>query len=527
MAIPILNELSEELKRLYVAGSPLAKGDPRLSKYIAPLKKRGEKAAVFNTLSERIDALTNGSEGTSAEALMDASLLLYSLRYTQGSTAVTGEAKSPAYPPNPVSTLKIPYSQLAEAIDILSKGSKEHSEIPETLYKSGDYRDPRLFPYFVKGITDSSSAISNYVEENIIPALGNAIVPYLEEEFSIQGSKRHGRIFKLLHIIKGKGILPLAGKAATEGSAPVAAAAITALGEDAENEEILLAYAKDKKAEVRGSAFTALAKLNSQKGDELLLAELSKSGISHIENALTLTKNPKIFRRILDETEILCSDYKKNHSKLSVLFRILARSNDGEALKLLEKKIAAVVKTESIYLAFSEFDLDNLFKILSKGERKHLELYYRIACLPDKNSVLACHKFKVAGILFSTEKFFDECHSCTAQNLYSLYDIYKVRFASHTPDEQKRWDRRWGKIIAEKQPQLYELIYDNDSGAWKLLFETIKKQILQNKNTRLYPQQSGLLGWLFANKHPEAETYYKMLLKLGYSEKILHEYLSL
>ncbi|MDR2105191.1 MAG: hypothetical protein LBP51_05490, partial [Deferribacteraceae bacterium] len=66
MAIPVLNELSNELTRIYVAGSPLAKGDPRLSKYIPVLKKLGEKAAVFNSLSERIDALVNGSSDDSA-----------------------------------------------------------------------------------------------------------------------------------------------------------------------------------------------------------------------------------------------------------------------------------------------------------------------------------------------------------------------------------------------------------------------------------------------------------------------------
>jgi hypothetical protein len=88
--------------------------------------------------------------------------MIYSLHYTQGSASADGEVKTPAYNSHAVSTYNIPYSQLSETIEMLSKDSKEHSAIPETLYESGLYKDPRLFPYFVKAISDSHSVISDY-----------------------------------------------------------------------------------------------------------------------------------------------------------------------------------------------------------------------------------------------------------------------------------------------------------------------------------------------------------------------------
>jgi hypothetical protein len=520
MAIPILNELSEELKRLYIAGSPLAKGDPRLSKYIAPLRKLGEKAAVFNSLADRTEALVNGDE--SAGAIMEASLLLYSLRYTQGSTAITGEAKAPEYKTEPIKTLHIPYSQLSEAIEMLSKGSKEHSEIPERLYRSGDYKDPRLFPYFAKAISDSISVISNYVEENIIPALGEAMIPYLEEEFDIQGSKRQGRIFRLLHKLKGKDIIPLAEKAAAEGSAPVVSAAIAALGEDKKYEDALLAYAKDKKGEIRGSAFAALVKFNSTKGKALLFAELGKSGISHLEDALSLAKDEEIIRKTYDEVESLYADYEKNASKLAVLFRVLARSKEDAALKLLEDKILSAEKKKGINWLYGEFGLVEIYDILSRGERRHNEIYYKIASLKGADTYHV-HRMHAGFTLFSAEKLFDECKN--SNNLYQLCELYGIKCGEYIPDEKKTWDRRWGKVIAEKNPALYCFIYDNDQGAWKLLIEHFIKSMSKRTHYSSYSYAAEALARMFANKHPDAEKLYNMLVKAGYSQEELDKYI--
>jgi hypothetical protein len=494
---------------------------------------------VFNNLAERVDALVGGDEAASPEALMEASLLLYSLRHTQGATAITTEEKTPEFPAEPVKNVRIPYSQLSEALEMLSKNSKEHSDIPERLHKSGDYKDPRLFPAFVKAISDSSSVISDYVEEHIIPALGNDILTYLEEDFDIQGSKRHGRILKLLHHIKGKDILPLAEKAASEGSAPVAAVAVSALGEDASNEEVLLTYAKDRKAEVRGSAFTALVKLDSTKGIEYLLAELDKASISHLEDAISLTQNRELLQKVCDETEglsqkifdkkgNLISGYEKIIPKLSVLLSFLAHRKEDEYLKLLEEKLTVDIKSQGDNWASWNLNLNKIFDILTKGERKHQELLYRIVTINRKGpaNAFTYNKFILAAKLFSAEKFFDECHDDVGYN-HLLLNIYGVKIDGHVPDKEKTWDRRWGKVVAKSNPALYVFLYDDDPGAWKLLFEETIKKVTKQSYYKSYSFPAEALARAFANKHPDAEKYYKLLVKAGYSEEELKRCISM
>jgi hypothetical protein len=59
MALAILIELSEEITRLYIAGSALSVTDPRLKKYIPQLQKLAEKAPVFKALEEKLSSLIN------------------------------------------------------------------------------------------------------------------------------------------------------------------------------------------------------------------------------------------------------------------------------------------------------------------------------------------------------------------------------------------------------------------------------------------------------------------------------------
>jgi hypothetical protein len=149
----------------------------------------------------------------------------------------------------------------------------------------------------------------------ILTPLYQTIIPYLEGDLDIQGGKRHGRIFRLLHQLKGKDIIPLAERAAAEGSPHVATAAIAALGEDAKFEEFLLIHAKDKKAEVRGAALAALTKLNSPKGAEMLIAELGKSNILHIELAASNSEGKGVFQKVVEETKSAFADFENDFAK--------------------------------------------------------------------------------------------------------------------------------------------------------------------------------------------------------------------
>src|SRR2546425_11214907 len=86
MSLALIQESAKEVRRLSIAGSPLAVGDFRLKKLIAPLEQAGAKAPVFAQVAKAIGDLVNGSEAATAAHLLSLSTLLNAILYTQGQT---------------------------------------------------------------------------------------------------------------------------------------------------------------------------------------------------------------------------------------------------------------------------------------------------------------------------------------------------------------------------------------------------------------------------------------------------------
>src|SRR5688572_23143570 len=90
MSLALIEESAKEVRRLAIAGSPLAVGDFRLKKLVAPLEQAGAKAPVFAQVAKAINDLVNGNEADSATHLLQLSTLLNAVLYTQGQTAADG-----------------------------------------------------------------------------------------------------------------------------------------------------------------------------------------------------------------------------------------------------------------------------------------------------------------------------------------------------------------------------------------------------------------------------------------------------
>src|SRR5438132_9161931 len=86
MSIALIEESAKEVRRLAIAGSPLAVGDFRLKKLIAPLEQAGAQVPVFAQVAKAISNLINGKEADSAANLLSLSTLLNAILYTQGQT---------------------------------------------------------------------------------------------------------------------------------------------------------------------------------------------------------------------------------------------------------------------------------------------------------------------------------------------------------------------------------------------------------------------------------------------------------
>ena len=83
MAIPILQNIDKSLADIFAGGSALARGAAELSGFVPALRQLGGTAPGVNARADRIEAAVK--EAT-PEALMEAQLLVHSLRYTQGAT---------------------------------------------------------------------------------------------------------------------------------------------------------------------------------------------------------------------------------------------------------------------------------------------------------------------------------------------------------------------------------------------------------------------------------------------------------
>ena len=88
MSLALIEESAKEVRRLAIAGSPLAVGDFRIKKLVPPLEQAGAKVPVFAQVAKAINDLANGTEAESAARLLTLSTLLNAILYTQGQTSV-------------------------------------------------------------------------------------------------------------------------------------------------------------------------------------------------------------------------------------------------------------------------------------------------------------------------------------------------------------------------------------------------------------------------------------------------------
>src|SRR5688500_19498959 len=93
MSLALIDESARGVRRLAIAGSPLAVGDLRLKKLIAPLEQAGAKVPVFGQVAKAIADLVNGTEADSAGNLLSLSTLLNAILYTQGQTGAEGDLR--------------------------------------------------------------------------------------------------------------------------------------------------------------------------------------------------------------------------------------------------------------------------------------------------------------------------------------------------------------------------------------------------------------------------------------------------
>ncbi|WP_238649882.1 HEAT repeat domain-containing protein [Paenibacillus piscarius] len=272
MSTALLQELHQEYRRLYIAGSGLAAGDFRLKRLLPQLQQLGERSPVFKKLGEGAAALlepADADESVQGAALLEHTLLLESVLYTQGTTQVEGT-------PGPVPVRKLtlrtaqPYRKLAPVLEALSTTGSGRYEIVVDAFKEGIFADMRLLPLAVSALNDPYSELADYVKEEILPSYGPEISIYLLEGFNPAGGRSEARKLEAIAKAGVSGHLETIYHAAQSGSDEVRVAAIPCLAGDEEYIPALLAWSADKKKAIREAAYKGLAAGGSGQGAERL-----------------------------------------------------------------------------------------------------------------------------------------------------------------------------------------------------------------------------------------------------------------
>lgn len=272
MSTALLQELNQEVRRLYIAGSELAVDDFRLKRLLPQFQQLGERAPVFKRLGEGISALiepASGKDSRSAQLLQDLNLLLSSVLHTQGTTNLEGELTPVNSRPISLSS-HLSYRKLsAVQVALTTKGGGRY-EIIVDAWKEGLFQDLRLIHLAIEALNDPYVEISELAGNHILPSYGPEIVPFLVESFDPKGGKSESRKLQVIAKTGGKDVLDLIYQATETGTDDVRSTAIKLLAGYEEYESDLIEWSRNKKKVIREAAYDALAENGSDTSVERL-----------------------------------------------------------------------------------------------------------------------------------------------------------------------------------------------------------------------------------------------------------------
>ncbi len=218
MSVALIQESAKEVRRLAIAGSPLAVGDFRLKKLIVPLEQAGAKAPVFAQVAKAIGDLVSGEEADSAAHLLSLSTLLNAILYTQGHSGTDAGFQELEMFSAGTSTTRTPARVLKPVIEALTTTGGGRFEVVKEAFDHGVFNDLRLIEPAIRALDDSYPGLADLVAEKILPAYGPGIVPLLKQKLNLKGNKSDARRLRVLHQLDTAGTIELCKAALEDGS---------------------------------------------------------------------------------------------------------------------------------------------------------------------------------------------------------------------------------------------------------------------------------------------------------------------
>jgi len=312
MSIALIQESAKEVRRLAIAGSPLAVGDFRLKKLIAPLEQAGAKVPVFAQVGKAISELVNGTEAESAARLLSLSTLLNAILYTQGQTGAEGDYREIEIFATNCSSTRTTARVLKPLVEALTTTGGGRSEIVKAAVERGVFNDLRLIDPAIRALDDNYPELADLVAEKILPAYGSGIAPLLKQKLDVKGKKSDARRLRILHQLDPAGTIELCKNALDEGSPEVKVSAIGCLGKHEECIPLVLEQTRSKHKAVRETALEALAVHDRPEVTKLFTEMIQGETFGLVAGALRLVKSREVFNSLLSEARSALEKTLKN-----------------------------------------------------------------------------------------------------------------------------------------------------------------------------------------------------------------------
>ena len=301
MSLALIEESAKEVRRLAIAGSPLAIGDFRLKKLIAPLEQAGEKVHVFAQVAQAIREVVNATEADSAARLLNLSTLLNAILYTQGQSGADGDYRELEVFATNCSSTRTTARVLKPLVEALTSSGGGRFEIIKSACERGAFNDLRLIDPVIQALGDNYPELAELVAERILPTYGPGIVPRLRATLELKGKRHDARKLTVMHQLDPDGTLELCKNALEDGSPEVKAAAIACLGKHEDCLPLVLEQANARNKLLRAAALEALAEHDHPEITKLFTELVKGKALDILVGPFRALRNREVLNSLLAE----------------------------------------------------------------------------------------------------------------------------------------------------------------------------------------------------------------------------------
>lgn len=358
MSLALIQESATEVRRLAIAGSPLAVSDFRLKKLVTPLEQAGAKVPVFAQIAKAIGEVVNGNEADSAARLLSLSTLLNAVLYTQGQTGTEAGFQELEMLNASTATTRTSARVLKPIIEALTTTGGGRFEVVKEAVDRGAFNDLRLIDPAIRALEDSYPGLADLVAEKILPAYGPCIVPLLKQKLNLKGNKSDARRLRVLHQLDSTGSIELCKTALEEGSPEVKVCAIACLGKHEDCIPLVMEQSNSKNKAIRAAALEALAGHDRPEIVKLFLDLISGKTFDILAQPFRAIRNRQVLGSLLGEAKSV--------------FELLLKGDEEQILRFLEildclKERKETEVEEFLIICFAQSDKLGKFKAPKKS----------------------------------------------------------------------------------------------------------------------------------------------------------------